>query len=341
MKVNAPHCLPSGRIRTICAGLVLFFLFVSSVAAAGTIQTYMGDTVRLSGYSYSSQTVYLFLTGPNLPADGVALDNVNFPTDNGGFTPVSVDSNNHWEYDWGTGSLLGRLDAGTYTVWVVDSATTLPNLYNAEYSTISVVLMNPGLGAVTASTSPGTVLPGVVTIIPTAAPGSMDISAVPDNASVVINGNYQGRTPLTVDNLSPGVYQVNFSRFNYYPLSATASVESGAITDVNATLRPETGTLIIDTDPEGANITLDGINVGISPITQTGVTAGNHTVNATLSGYVPVEIPVTVYANLPVNQTISLVRSPIFGTGKLTPLPEIIAIIACASAIFFFALRRK
>ena len=51
-------------------------------------QTYIGDTVRLSGYCYTSPTVYLFLTGPNLPANGVALDNINSRADQGGFTEV-------------------------------------------------------------------------------------------------------------------------------------------------------------------------------------------------------------------------------------------------------------
>ncbi len=91
--------------RILCAGILLLFVVVSVVAAAGSVQAYIGETIPLSGYSYSSQTVYLFLTGPNLPANGVALDNINNRADQGGFTQVSVDSNNHWEYNWYTGSL--------------------------------------------------------------------------------------------------------------------------------------------------------------------------------------------------------------------------------------------
>ena len=112
---------------------------------------------------------------------------------------------------------------------------------------------------------------------------------------------------------------MNFSRFNYEPLSATATVEAGATTEVTATLKPKTGTLVIDTTPEGANITLDGTNVGLSPVTQYRVSVGNHTVNATLEGYVPAETVVTVIADQPVTSTILLAKPVSLVPGNLTP----------------------
>ena len=118
--------------RNLYAGLLLLCMLAGVAAASGSTQTYIGDTVRLSGYCYTSPTVYLFLTGPNLPANGVALDNINSRADQGGFTEVSVDSNDQWVYNWNTGSLGGNLDAGTYTVWAVDGPNDLSGLSNAE-----------------------------------------------------------------------------------------------------------------------------------------------------------------------------------------------------------------
>jgi len=328
MVVIIPGC------RVLCAGLLMFFILAGSATAAGSIQSYIGDTVQLSGYCYTSQTVYLFLTGPNLPADGVALDNINSRTDQGGFTQVSVDSNNHWEYNWATGSTGGRLDAGTYTVWAVDGPNDLSNLNNAEYSTISVSLGNPGIGSVTASTSPGSV------VTPVVVPGILNVTSVPDNSSVVVNGNYQGRSPISIPGLAPGTYLVNVSRFNYEPLTITATVEQGATTEVAATLRPKTGTLIINTTPAGAQIALDGTYVGLSPVTQYGIFAGNHTINATLEGYVPVETIVTVIANQSVTSTIALEKPASLVPGNLTPLPVPVTIGACAGAVLLFVVFR-
>ena len=322
--------------RMICAGLLLLFFVLACGAAASSIQSYIGDTVHLSGYCPTSQTVYLFLTGPNLPANGVALDNINERADQGGFTQVSVDSNDRWQYDWGTGSIGGRLDAGTYTVWAVDGPNDLANLNQAQYSMISVTLSEPGLGSVSASNSPGSTV-----TVAESEPGILNVSSVPEDASVVVNGNYQGRSPISIPGISPGTYSVNVSRFNYETLSTTATVESGATTEVTATLRPKTGTLSINTTPEGANITLDGVFAGLSPLTLNGVFAGNHTVNATLEGYVPSESVVSVIADQSVTSTLPLAK-PAFSLlpVSLTPIPAIVPLAACAGAIILFVLFR-
>jgi hypothetical protein len=309
--------------RNLFAGIFLFFVLAGAAAASGSIQSYLGDTVKLSGYCYDSQTVYLFLTGPNLPANGVALDNINNRADQGGFTEVSVDSNNHWEYDWGTNSLGGRLDSGTYTVWVVDSPSDLSQLDNAEYSTISVSLGNPSISVVT---------PVI--------PGSFDLHSVPDNVSVVINGDYKGSTPLTVSGLDPGTYNVTFSRFNYEKFSTQAAIESGSITEVTATLQPKTGTLVINTTPVGAQIALDGTVVGTAPVTRTNLAAGNHTINATLEGYIPVEEQVHVIADQSVTSTINLTKPATIIPGISVPVPIPVTIGACTCAILIFAFCR-
>ena len=67
--------LPTARL----AGIILIgcLLLAGGAVSAAGIQVYMGDIVTLQGYSTGSPTVYLFLTGPNLPVNGVALDNIN------------------------------------------------------------------------------------------------------------------------------------------------------------------------------------------------------------------------------------------------------------------------
>jgi len=302
-------------------GIFLLFVLMCTVTASGS-STYLGNTVKLSGYSYTSSTVYLFLTGPNLPANGVALDNINRRADQGGFTEVDVDDHDHWEYDWGTSSLGGGLDAGTYTVWVVNSPNDRSHLGTAEYSTISITLGKPGISVVTPSI-----------------PGSLDLRSVPDNVSVTVNGEYKGRTPLTVSALDPGAYTITFSRFDYEKFSTPATVESGAITEVTATLQPKTGTLIINTSPMGAQILLDGNTVGVSPVTRTNLVAGNHTINATLDGYIPVEVQARVIADQSVTSMIEL-EKPSAIPGMPTPVPLVVTIAACAGAILIFAFSR-
>ncbi|MFA5332711.1 MAG: PEGA domain-containing protein [Methanoregula sp.] len=313
------------HLWVISVVFILILLFGISPGAA-SVQTYRGDTVKLSGYCYTSSTVYLFLTGPNLPVNGVALDNIYRRADQGGFTQVDV-ANDHWEYEWDTGA-VGSLDPGTYTVWVANGPNDRSNLGEAEYSTISVSLGTPGISATIGSS----VTPAV--------PGSMNILSLPDNASVTVNGKYQGSTPLTVTSLDPGAYTVNISRFDYEMLSTKAVVKSAEITEVSAKLVPKTGTLVINTTPTGANITLDGTPAGSSPVTLNSISAGNHTVNATLEGYLPVQEPVKVIADQTTTSEIELYKPDVL-PGISSPVPVAIIVAALGFMAVIFGGRRS
>jgi len=281
-----------------CLSVIGCLLLIGSVTG---LQAYMGDTIPLQGYSYESQTVYLFLTGPNLPANGVAIDDITARADQGHFTQVSVDSNDHWEYKWGTNAIGGRLDAGTYTVWVANSPTDRSHLNSGDYSTISIGLGTPAISVVT----------------PTV-PGALVLNSTPVEASVVVNEVYRGRTPLTLEEIDPGSYTVTFSRFGYTKFSTPVKVVSGKITEVTATLVPETGSLAVNTSPMGAQLALDGILIGQSPVTLTGITVGNHTLTIQKEGFAPVNQTVRVIADQQTVTNIMLVPQSPYPT---IPLP--------------------
>jgi len=313
---------------TYCAGIVAIgcLLLVAGVAAAGGTQGYyLGDTVPLSGYSYGSQTVYLFLTGPNLPANGVTLDNINARADEGHFTQVSVDSNDHWTYKWGTNAVGGKLDAGTYTVWVANGPNDRSHLSEADYSTISVSLGIPSIAILTPSV-----------------PGTIVFNATPVEASVVINGAYKGSTPLVLEGVEPGTYTVTLSHFGYRKFSTPVKVESGKLTEVSATLVPETGTIAVNTSPEGAIIHIDGGAVGIAPVTLTNIAVGNHTLLIEKEGYTPIEKPLRVIVDQITAMDVALVQVPAYPTlpsGNPGVFPVIL--LACGAGFSLILFNRS
>ena len=305
-------------ILTILLAVVCTVLLTSASAAPG-IQASFGDIIPLSGYSYGSQTVYLFLTGPNLPANGVALDDISNRAEDGGFTRVSLDSNDHWSYKWGTGSIGGRLDDGTYTIWVVNGPNDRSHLSQADYSTISVTLGKPS-----------------ISIDTPVQPGTMDLRSVPDGASVVISEKYVGKTPMTVADLAPGTYDVTFSQFGYEKFSTRVPVESGRITEVTATLVPSRGSLAITSNPAGASVLVDGKSTGITPLTADNLTAGNHTVAVSLNGYMPLQQMVTVIPGQTLPVTIGLSPEPLQKTESTHAAgPEAVSLVAGFMAIMF------
>jgi len=267
--------------------LIAILVLFSGTITAGQTQAYLGDVVKLSGYSYTGNIVYLFLTGPNLPPNGVALDNINHHADQGGATQVDVDGNGHWVYPWNTGA--PGLDPGSYTVWVADGPADVSRLSTVGYRTISVTLLEP---LIMAGISGGSGQPPEPVQT-----GSMDLSSIPDGTSVVVNNVYKGMTPLIVSGLKPGTYNVTFTHFGYAGLSTPVTVQAGSVSEVNAALVMLTGSLFVNTTPAGARLTLDASTAGMSPATLRNLTPGNHTLSVAKDGFVTQNLTVRITAD--------------------------------------------
>ncbi len=219
-----PKCVPA---------LVLLALLFCSVPAVSGIEAALGETIPLSGYSSGSQWVYLFLTGPNLPVNGVMLNDVTKQADEGYFTKIAVDGNDYWSYKWNTANVNGRLDEGTYMVWVVNAPNDKSNLGQADSRTLTVTLGNPSIAVDSVQQD-----------------GAMKLNSVPTGASVYLNRQFRGTTPHTVTDLSPGTYQVTFSRDGYYEFNTPVAVKAGQISEVSPTLALIPEPTAIEASPE-------------------------------------------------------------------------------------------
>ena len=69
--------------------------------------------------------------------------------------------------------------------------------------------------------------------------GSIKIESNPSNSAVFLNTEYQGKTPLTLYNISHGTYRVLVQKIGYQDWSDRISVSSGTRTDVYANLQVE------------------------------------------------------------------------------------------------------
>ena len=84
---------------------------------------------------------------------------------------------------------------------------------------------------------------------------------------------------------------VTATRTTLIPTATTVAVTQPATTIATATPTiwvsepPTTGNLIVYSSPPGASILIDGIYYGITPGTVNGVSAGNHILRLSLSGY--------------------------------------------------------
>ncbi len=155
-----------------------------TITASGTGTYYIGEEITLSGTNTEGDTVYLFMTGPNLYSKGTNIldPSERVVTGMGNSTQVNVETDDTWSRKWNTATL--PLDAGSYTIYAVSADVDKDDLSNAKYNTASISLRS---GFLTATTSGATVAKGDKLTISGVAQGN------PDNVLIWIFGkNFYG-----------------------------------------------------------------------------------------------------------------------------------------------------
>jgi hypothetical protein len=126
--------------------------------------------------------------------------------------------------------------------------------------------------------------------------GVLWILSVPEGAEVFVNNVFKGVTPLRLDNINVGSYSVKLVLTGYETQTKTINVVGGQTTKQTFTLKKlasKPGTLKITTVPEGAEVYIDGILVGISNNSFT-LSEGTHKVLVRLEGYQDYVVTITV-----------------------------------------------
>jgi len=124
--------------------------------------------------------------------------------------------------------------------------------------------------------------------------GSIVVTTEPPGASVFLDGRFSGVTetgrPLELNNVTPGSHRIYISSKNYQDYEAVAMVSAGGLTPISIQMNPspmpqDCGLLIMNSEPAGADIMIDGQLRGKTPATIETVCTGKHTYALTLTGY--------------------------------------------------------
>jgi hypothetical protein len=209
---------------------VLVILTGQAVSAQAQTTAAIGDPVRLSGMAPGADVVYLFLTGPNLPSNGVRLEDISAPVITGvpsSFTQATV-SGDQWEYTWYTNTQGGTLDPGIYTIYVTTTPVGRNNLGNAVYSTIAVMLTRPSV--VVGQT------------------GYLMVNTIPPGAEIRVDGVTQGTTPVELTGVPAGSHVLEIREQGYQPFQETVTISAGAMTDVEVNLLAANNTTAMPVD---------------------------------------------------------------------------------------------
>jgi len=126
---------------------------------------------------------------------------------------------------------------------------------------------------------------------------SLRVTSDPPGALVVLDGVELGTTPLTRSDLTPGEKTLLLSLKDYETNTQPVRLRAGEIATVNAYLVRTTGRIEVTTDPSRAEISLDGVAIGIysgSPLVIDKLEPGRYKIGVTLEGYEETTRSVTV-----------------------------------------------
>jgi hypothetical protein len=233
-------------------------------------------------------------------------------------------------YQGATDLIVGNLEAGPHKVTVDEPG------YQASTQMVTVVS--------------GQVIPVSVTLVPENNPptGDLQITSAPPGAVVYLDGNYKGFTPpndkLDINDLPPGIYTISLTKLGYMDYSTSVTLPAGKIIQVSATMvpspnLPSAATAEIVSSPSGAEVYIDNVYVGITPISFQNVTPGNYTIELNLQGYKSFTTSGTVQAGQDVHviAELSLVSTPTPTAASSNPFMVVLALtIVCLAGYLVY-----
>ena len=118
-------------------------------------------------------------------------------------------------------------------------------------------------------------------------PGLVHITSTPPSATVMLNGQQVGQTPVSHEVAAgPATFLLNAPR--YQDGSISIDVEGMAREqDVHLDLAPNWGDITIPSDPKAASVFVDGQDSGFTTPGPVQILAGEHEISVTKSGYSP------------------------------------------------------
>ena len=118
-------------------------------------------------------------------------------------------------------------------------------------------------------------------------PGQLSVDSTPQGAQVQIDGRTQPTwlTPFNFTNLLPGQHSITVSKPGYSTDTRTVEAVSGNRITIISHLSQLMATLVVKSDPPGANIYVDGRDMGTRTPAQVSVDKGQHVVLVRMMGY--------------------------------------------------------
>ncbi len=150
------------------------------------------------------------------------------------------------------------------------------------------------------------------------ADAQLQVTSVPAAAGVTVNGNFVGRTPISLDLKSGQTHQVAVIRNGYRTFTHRARMSRGAVEKIHASLVREQGEVVFRAEPAAARLRINGRDVGAANQTLT-LPIAEHKVEISLDGHAGFSQTITPKAGLTQEVKVRLLTFAEARLAALTP----------------------
>jgi hypothetical protein len=125
-------------------------------------------------------------------------------------------------------------------------------------------------------------------------PGMISINSKPSGAKVILNGKDTGRTAPFQRAMAPGKYNYQLIHDGFRDYNGEFQIRESDIQVINAELVPLFSIVKIITNPEGAEVSINGRKKGTTPLTLNDIPIGRHSIKITKNPYAAID---TTFSN--------------------------------------------
>ncbi len=140
-----------------------------------------------------------------------------------------------------------------------------------------------------------------------AAAAELNVMTEPADATVQLDGETRGKSPLHIQVTRPGTHLLSISKRGYREVRQSLEVGMGQKLPVDLKLEPLLGLALIQSEPAGAEVKIDGVDRGKTPLLITDLPLGQYRVQLQAAGYLPRELDLKLGDRTPVKLETSLV----------------------------------
>lgn len=150
-------------------------------------------------------------------------------------------------------------------------------------------------------------------------PPQIQVETDPAGSAVYCDGKSYGNSPALLKGLMPGSHIVAAEKDGYRTERKQINVTEGERSTVNMKLKQVSALVIIQTDPAGAEVEIDGVARGKTPLLLTSLAPGKYRVKLQVPGFQAKEVELNAPNRTPVKLSISLNSDSATLTIKSTP----------------------